>query len=397
MRILAVFQHYMPPTKIMGGGERRFIEICKCWSRQGVEVDVIENPPCYVETFPYYRCHKIFLPFNSFPEKRFTAHYKIWAGTAYAFAGAQHLRGDYDIVYAHAPTVEDLITARSLSRRLGIPWVVVHHHHYFSTEKGINVFNIYKDCRKVASSVSAAISTFEFFLIRKLALGANAQIAVSNYTKRQLTSTGYPEESIHVSGNGVDVKYIDSFPEQDEKLCDGVSVGRVSPVKGSLDLIEIWHRVVKAIPDARLVIVGGTKPYVEASMRRRIRELGLNDNVHLAGLVSEEDKLKFLKGSKIFVFPSLAEGWGLAPAEGLACRLPVVCYNLDVLKENFTHGAVFVSLGDFDRFAEEVVKLLKDEAYRIELGREGRKLAETYSWGSIASRELEILEKVAGA
>lgn len=393
MRILAVFQHYMPPTKIMGGGERRFIEICKCWSKQGINVDVLENPPCYFETFPYYRCHSLYLPFNAFPEKRFTAHYKMWSGTVFALAGAQKMKDNYDIIYAHAPTIEDLAPAKALAQRFKVPWAVVHHHYYTSIDHGINVLNIYKDCRKVASKVSAGINTLEFFAIRHLALSADVQIAVSNYTKRQLLRIGYPEDSIQVSGNGVDVEYVDSFPQQKEKLYDSVSVGRVSPIKGSFDLIEIWRRVVEAIPNAKLVIVGGTKPYVEESMNKRIRELNLSNNIYLAGLVSEEDKYKFLKSSKIFVFPSLAEGWGLAAVEGLACNLPVVSYNLDVLIENLTSGAVFAPLGDFDKFADQIVKLLLDDQLRVDLGGKGRKLAEEYSWKKVAERELNILEK----
>ncbi|MFH0896438.1 MAG: glycosyltransferase, partial [Candidatus Bathyarchaeota archaeon] len=96
----------------------------------------------------------------------------------------------------------------------------------------------------------------------------------------------------------------------------------------------------------------------------------------------------------VFIFPSLAEGWGIAPVEGLACHLPVVCYGLDVLKENLRHGAVFVPFRDFDTFAEETIKLLSNEDYRTELGGAGRKLAEEYSWDRIAERELEILQKV---
>ena len=370
------------------------MEICKCWSSQGLKVDVIENPPCYFKTFPYYKCHEIFLPFNSFPEKRFTAHYKIWAGTVYSLIGSQHLRGNYDVVYAHAPTLENLVTACSLSWRLKVPWVIVHHHHYSSTESGINVFNIYRDCRKVATSVSAAISTLEFFVIRKLAMGANAQIAVSNFTTRQLMSIGYPKTSIFVSGNGVDVNYTDSFPEQHEKKYDGIFVGRVSPVKGSRDLIEIWRRVVEKKPNARLLIVGGTKPYVANSIRRRLHELELRDNIHLAGLVSEEDKFRFLKGSRVFVFPSLAEGWGLAPVEALACNLPIVCYDLSVLKENLLSGAVFIPFRDFDKFAEVIVSLLANDELRVRLSRDGRKLAEKYSWYKVAERELDILKQV---
>ena len=81
----------------------------------------------------------------------------------------------------------------------------------------------------------------------------------------------------------------------------------------------------------------------------------------------------------------------------MACRLPVVCYGLDVLRTNLIRGAVFVPFMNFEKFADEVVKLLKDDARRIELGWEGRKLAERYSWEKVAARELEILEKVADA
>jgi len=395
MRILVIFQHYMPPTNIMGGGERRFVEICKCWNKQGIKVDVLENPPCYVESFPYYRCHQIFLPFNSFPEKRFTAHYKIWTGTVYAFIGAKHLDDNYDVVYAHAPTVEDLVIASSISQKLNIPLVVVHHHHYSSTERGINLFNIYRDCRQVASGISAAISTLEFFIIRHLALGAYAQIAVSDFTKNQLIQMGYPKNKIFVSGNGVDVNYIDSFPTQQQKY-DGISVGRLSPVKGSLDLIDIWRRVVDLVPDANLGIVGGTKPYMQRTIEEKINNLNLKDNIHLFGLVSEKKKFKLLKSSKVFVFPSQAEGWGLAPVEGLACNLPIVCYDLPVLKETLKFGAVFVPFRDFDRFAQETVKLLTSDKQRIELGVKGRKLAEDYSWDKIANKELNILKGVVG-
>ena len=51
---------------------------------------------------------------------------------------------------------------------------------------------------------------------------------------------------------------------------------------------------------------------------------------------------------------------------------------------------------DFDRFAQETVKLLTSDKQRIELGVKGRKLAEDYSWDKIANKELNILKGVVG-
>jgi len=364
----------------------------------GVEVDAIENPPYYVDSFPFYNCLGVPTPFASFPERRFTAHLKIWAEAVYALSGVTRVSrsAGYDLVYAHAPTIEDLLAASAVSRDIGVPLVVVHHHHYPSTENGMNPLSIYRDCRNVASPPSSVISTIEFFLIRSLAARASAHIAVSKFTERQLLHMGYPPGSIFVSGNGVDAAYTDSFPEEGGPIYDGIYVGRVSPVKGSLDLLDIWRLVVDEIPGAKLVIVGGTKPYIHAEMREKMIKLGIGGKVEIAGLVSDEVKFRLLKRSRVFVFPSLAEGWGLAPLEAMSCKLPVVSYDLPVLREVLGQGAIFAPLGDRRAFAEAICSILRDEGGRWRLGLQSRRIAEGYSWDSVAERELRFLERVAG-
>jgi len=398
VRMLAVFQHPMSPTRVIGGGERRFVEMCRCWRELGVQVDAIENPPYYAESFPFYNCLGVPMPFEAFPERRFTAHLKIWAGAVYTVSAAGRISrsSGYDLVYAHAPTVEDLLAGTMVSRELGVPLVVVHHHHYPSTERGLNLLDVYRDCRRVASPPSSAISAVEFFLIRSLGARARAHIAVSEFTRRQLLRMGFSPETIQVSGNGVDVARIDSFSGGDEPIYDGIYIGRISPVKGSLDLLEIWRLVVDEMPMARLVIVGGTKPYIEAEVRERLRKLGLEERVEIAGLVSEEVKFRLLKRSRVFVFPSLAEGWGLAPLEAMSCRLPVVCYDLPVLREVLGRAAVFAPLGNHRTFADVICSVLEDEGRRRQLGLQSRSIAEGYSWDVVAERELRFLERVAG-
>jgi len=78
----------------------------------------------------------------------------------------------------------------------------------------------------------------------------------------------------------------------------------------------------------------GEGPELE-NLKFKVQELGFECNVKVFGGVPDHKMYKILCESKIFIFPSRFEGWGLAVAEALACSLPVVCYKIPALKEVF--------------------------------------------------------------
>ena len=82
--------------------------------------------------------------------------------------------------------------------------------------------------------------------------------------------------------------------------------------------------------------------------------------------------------SKVFVFPSLYEGFALAVSEALSAYLPVVTWDLK-WSERYP-VAIRVTYPDISSFAEEVVKLLKDEKLRKYIGEKSREFAKTLSW-----------------
>ncbi len=80
------------------------------------------------------------------------------------------------------------------------------------------------------------------------------------------------------------------------------------------------------------------------------------------GELSDPEKFRVMKGSTLFVTASRSEGWGIAIAEGLACGLPAVCYDLVTLRSVWSScpNVTFIPVGDLERFAKEVAVAFLD-------------------------------------
>lgn len=220
-------------------------------------------------------------------------------------------------------------------------------------------------------------------------------ITISNDLSEKLRQSGV-RVPVVITGVGLDTDYIADVLEGGEfdKEYDAVFVGRHILAKGVVDLIEAWNVVTNTFPDARLLMMGSCDPDHGAIINRKIAEYGLNANVVIMGTVDEKDKFHLIKKSKMCLFPSYVEGWGIVPLEGLACGLPAIVYDLAVYEENAKPcKAVFtVPVGDWRAMAEKAVELLEGDAY-LEL----EVAAQTYcggpGWNEVASSDFKAMEE----
>ena len=171
---------------------------------------------------------------------------------------------------------------------------------------------------------------------------------------------GYRESQLRYVPNGSDVSAAGRVPEQPKKF-DVAWTGRVHPQKGIDDLLETLVWLKQQLPDFRAVIIGKSKELLEP----RARELGFAENVTFSGLVSEEEKFRLLKSSRVFLMPSYYESWGIVVGEALAAGVPVVAYDLSCYRPVFGDLVRYVRC--FDRQAFK--KTAEDE---IRNQREGR-------------------------
>lgn len=215
-------------------------------------------------------------------------------------------------------------------------------------------------------------------------------ITVSKFTKRRLVMFGLDPQKIIVIPNGVDIlKYSKCKVNNAHQNDSIVSIGRLVKQKGYEYLIEAMKKVIREVPNVRLYIVGDGP--LKNKLVAKVRKEGLDRNIVLLGKVSDEEKLRVLNTSEIFVLPSLQEGFGITLLEAMACGLPIIANDLLVFREFINQqNGYLVDVRDTKRFAEAIVSLLKDEDKKMEMRKYNKRRAKLFNWDKIA----EVVEKV---
>jgi glycosyltransferase involved in cell wall biosynthesis len=141
----------------------------------------------------------------------------------------------------------------------------------------------------------------------------------------------------------------------------------------------------------RLVIVG-ERGWLYHPFLRRLEELGLEQEVILLGRVPDDDLPGLYSGARLFVFPSLYEGFGLPPLEAMACGTPVVCSRVSSLPEVGGEAVRYFSPTSPEEIAHVMHEVLADEAVQQEMREEGMKQASRFSWEKAADETLAVYE-----
>lgn len=155
-----------------------------------------------------------------------------------------------------------------------------------------------------------------------------------------------------------------------------VSVGRISPEKGHVGLVQAFAKVVAKGVDAELRLVGDgpTRDEVEAEVTR----LSIGDRVSFAGRVPAHQVIAELLQADAFAMSSFMEGLPVVIMEALAMEVPVVAPAIAGIPELVEHnvsGLLFPA-SDWDALAEQLGALLSDPEHARTMAREGRRRVE---------------------
>jgi glycosyltransferase involved in cell wall biosynthesis len=124
---------------------------------------------------------------------------------------------------------------------------------------------------------------------------------------------------------------------------------------------------------------------------------GVQNDVRFLGFVPIEVLRIFYDVAKVFVFPSLYEGFGLPPLEAMAHGTPVVTSNTSSLPEVVGNAALLVNPENVFEIRRALQRALLDTEVRERMKQRGYEQAQRFSWTSSVSRILEIYREVAGA
>jgi glycosyltransferase involved in cell wall biosynthesis len=287
---------------------------------------------------------------------------------------------DRIIIYASSDLFWETIPAFVYKlKNKNIEWIQVIHHIYPDWKKRAG--------NKLVSLFGSYLQKVSFFLIKKK---ADKIIVLNNSIKNELIKKGFEERRLYLGYNGINLDYLDSIERKDFSY-DGVFLGRLSPSKGTNDLIEIWKKVCESLPEARLAIIGGGNNEEKKQLGQKIEKYHLENNIDLLGFLENDETFSILKSGKVFLAPSHEEGWGIAISEAMACGLPVVAWNLPAYEEIYGDNIIKIGENNVDLFAKKILQLLNNKEKREGIGKRGREFVKKYSWENVAKREYEII------
>jgi len=397
LRVFAVFFHPKTSVTAVGGAEKRFLETQKILGKEdNLEVTVLEAFPSLFKKSEI-KCKKDFV-FLSFHGKGWLGAYLEWALWTFKafFKGSSLFRqAKPNVIFVPNNTLPNLVLGYLISLTSQVPMcVVVHHIELPFSKPGFKNYSLYKSYRNIKYGKLVSLSkTVAAYITLRLLKRAEGIIAVSNFTAKALRINGVSGAKTFVSGNAVDLDFINSVKSRSyEKYFDGVFVGRIAKEKGIFDLLKVWKNVVRARKNTRLLIIGSGLEH--SLVKEKIPALGLENKVFLRGQCSDTELYSLLKSSKLFIFPSIFEGWGIAVAEALACGLPVVAYDIPALREIFGEckSVFLVPVKNIESMTSTVLDILNvNEKEWFELSYCSKSYSKQFSWEKIARKDLEIL------
>lgn len=216
---------------------------------------------------------------------------------------------------------------------------------------------------------------------RKALRNATARIAISRYTADRVGAQ-HPEIGPIVTCPLALLPSVPMAVTHDHAVLDHVReasvliVGRMSSVeryKGHDELLDCWSAVLRAVPNAQLVVAGQGDDLTR--LHEKAASLGLGDSVLFLGFVSDGTLEALRERVALFALPSRGEGFGLVYLEamraGLACVGGVNDAAANIIVDGET--GLLVDPQNAEQLSGAIVKLLRSPELRASYGAAGKR------------------------
>lgn len=226
-------------------------------------------------------------------------------------------------------------------------------------------------------------------LMRYAAHHADLVLTVSHFSKQALVDQyGARVEGLVVTPNAADHSRF--YPGSDgqalletRQLVSGtylLSVGRLEPRKNYGVLLKAYARLI----DPPLLVIVGQRDFRFDEVFSLIGTLGLGDRVRILDDVGTEELAVLYRHCTMFLYPSVAEGFGMPVMEAFASGVPVVTSESTALTEIATGAALLAAPNDVGSLEHAMRRLLENPDERIALAEAGLQRARSYSWDASA-------------
>lgn len=241
-----------------------------------------------------------------------------------------------------------------------------HNHHNDNTAY---IENIVKSCKRIDYFMPVSKELADFY---------------KNKIKNGYTKVNYIPHSLDI--------YPDEASDYQKK--EIISVGRLSPEKGYLDLLDVFSDVHQKDPKVTLHIFGDGPQGDE--VKRKKDSLHLESSVILHGFTKREEINQYLSHAQLYLMTSYSESFGLVLIEAQAFGLPCIAYSSaqgahEIIEDG--RNGFLIENRSKEEMVDKIMMLLNDSSAIVTLGKQARKNASRYRKEAVREQWLQFLEE----
>jgi glycosyltransferase involved in cell wall biosynthesis len=269
---------------------------------------------------------------------------------------------------------------------------------------------IFKESSIVEQLISSASwyqkmgNLYRRWVVNRVVKRSDQLITVSNYEKQNIThSYSLNNNAITTVYNGVNSQFTAVFESTTVEAVKAkyqlpdqflLHIGNTDPRKNTARVLEAFYQYIQETSEMMpLVLMGLNQAQLKTILKTTGLDNQLREYIVLTGYVADDDLPVIMHLSKLFLFPSLREGFGIPIIEAMACGVPVITSNTSSMPEVAGNAACLVVPTSTKSIFEAIIKIRTDSNYRATLVERGLERYKSFSWNHTAQKVLDIYQQ----
>lgn len=240
--------------------------------------------------------------------------------------------------------------------------------------------------------------------IPKIISQCDGIITVSNFSKSDIIKAfNYPKEKIYVTSLASESIYkplnkiLSKYIAKKYYSIDGdfiLYVGGFSPRKNIIGIIESFSKLICLYKKPLTLVIVGNRGKSYSLYKKCAEKLNIQDKVIFPGFIPMNHLPYIYNASKLFVYPSFYEGFGLPTIEAMSCGIPVITSNTTSIPEVVENSAILIDPKNYDELCDAMLNVLLDKELYNKLSKSGLQRSSQFSWYKTAKDTLNVYSKI---
>lgn len=232
-------------------------------------------------------------------------------------------------------------------------------------------------------------------------------IVDSEFTKNQLIKSSLITSNTQKKITTVHLAACPSFTKRDPIETQGtlqkyslshkkylLSIGTLEPRKNYENIISAFLALPDSIASQYELIIIGAKGWKYENIFKLLNNTNSTHHIKLLGYLPQREMIDLLSSAKIFLYPSLYEGFGLPILESMSCSTPVITSNIGAMQEVAGNCAELVNPYDIEEIRDSITHILNSKEHCDNLIQLGKKRSSQFSWASTAKQTIDIYKSI---